>query len=219
MCRIPSDFVIPLDPRLSFIEAATIPANYGTTYRMLFTNCDMQPNDLVLVLGASGGVGTATVQVVKAYGGRVIACAGTDEKCAQPEGDRRRPHDQLQRPTIFRAKPGASAEEGGRHLRQFHRGRYLESVDPHAQGARQLLHLRGDGGLRRADRHPLHLAAGGEDLRVERLYQGGCDARHGRYGGRQDQDAARSHVPARPARGGRSRHGSTRLLRQDRYDP
>ncbi len=83
LCRMPHDFVIPLDPRLSFVEAATIPANYGTTYRMLFTNCDMQPNDLVLVLGASGGVGTATVQVVKAYGGRVIACAGSDEKCAR----------------------------------------------------------------------------------------------------------------------------------------
>jgi alcohol dehydrogenase len=82
-CRMPNQFVIPLDPRLSFVEAACIPANYGTTYRMLFTNGDMQSGDLVLVLGASGGVGTATVQVVKAYGGRIIACAGTDEKCAR----------------------------------------------------------------------------------------------------------------------------------------
>src|SRR5580693_6162845 len=82
-CRVPHAFVIPLDPRLSFIEGATIPANYGTTFRMLFTNGDMQPNDLVLVLGASGGVGTATVQVAKAHGGRVIACAGSDEKCAR----------------------------------------------------------------------------------------------------------------------------------------
>ena len=83
LCRMPQNFVIPLDPRLSFVEAATIPANYGTTYRMLFTNGDIQPGDLVLVLGASGGVGTAVVQVVKAYGGRVIACASTDEKCAK----------------------------------------------------------------------------------------------------------------------------------------
>jgi alcohol dehydrogenase len=82
-CRVPHEFVIPLDPRLSFVEAACIPANYGTAYRMLFTNGDMQPGDLVLVLGASGGVGTATVQIVKAHGGRVIACAGTDEKCAR----------------------------------------------------------------------------------------------------------------------------------------
>jgi alcohol dehydrogenase len=83
LCRMPHEFVIPLDPRLTFVEAATVPANYGTVYRMLFTNGDMRPNDLVLVLGASGGVGTATVQVVKAHGGRIIACAGSDEKCAR----------------------------------------------------------------------------------------------------------------------------------------
>ena len=81
LIRIPHDFVIPLDPRLSFEQAATIPANYGTTNRMLFTNGDIQKGDLVLVLGASGGVGTACVQVAKAHGCTVIACAGTDEKC------------------------------------------------------------------------------------------------------------------------------------------
>lgn len=81
LCRVPADFVLHLDPRLSFEQAAAIPANYGTTYRMLFTNGDLQPKDLVLVLGASGGVGTATVQVAKAHGCTVIACAGSDEKC------------------------------------------------------------------------------------------------------------------------------------------
>jgi alcohol dehydrogenase len=83
LCRVPQDFVIPLDRRLSFERAATIAANYGTTYRMLFTNGDMQKGDLVLILGASGGVGTACVQVAKAHGCKVIACAGTDEKCAR----------------------------------------------------------------------------------------------------------------------------------------
>lgn len=83
LCRVPQEYVIPLDPRLTFEQAATIPANYGTTYRMLFTNGDMQKGDLVLILGASGGVGTACVQVAKAHGCKVIACAGTDEKCAR----------------------------------------------------------------------------------------------------------------------------------------
>jgi alcohol dehydrogenase len=80
-CRVPQEFVIKLDPRLSFEQAAAIPANYGTTFRMLFTNGNIQKNDLILVLGASGGVGTATVQVAKMHGARVIACAGSDEKC------------------------------------------------------------------------------------------------------------------------------------------
>ncbi len=83
LCRVPQDFVIALDSRLSFEQAATIAANYGTTYRMLFTNGDIQVGDLVLILGASGGVGMACLQVAKAHGCRVIACAGTDEKCAR----------------------------------------------------------------------------------------------------------------------------------------
>jgi alcohol dehydrogenase len=79
--RVPNHYCIKLDPRLSYEQAAAIPANYGTTFRMLFTNADVQKNDLILVLGASGGVGTATVQVAKMHGARVIACAGSDEKC------------------------------------------------------------------------------------------------------------------------------------------
>ena len=81
LTRFPAEFVMPLDERLSFERAAAIPANYGTTNRMLFTNGDIQKGDLVLVLGASGGVGTASVSAAKAHGCTVIACAGTDEKC------------------------------------------------------------------------------------------------------------------------------------------
>jgi len=83
LVRVPQGFVIPLDPRVNYLQAACIPANYGTTYRMLVTNGDVQKNDLVLILGASGGVGTACVQVAKSLGAQVIACAGSDEKCEQ----------------------------------------------------------------------------------------------------------------------------------------
>lgn len=79
--RVPQNFAIKLDPRLAFEQAAAIPANYGATFRMLVTNGDIRKDDLILVLGASGGVGTATVQVAKMHGARVIACAGSDEKC------------------------------------------------------------------------------------------------------------------------------------------
>jgi len=68
LCRVPQEFVIALDPRLSFVEAAAIPANYGTVYRMLFTNGDMQPNDLVMIPGASRSLRTANVAVAKAPG-------------------------------------------------------------------------------------------------------------------------------------------------------
>jgi len=80
LCRVPEDYLIELDDRLSFIDGACIPVNFGTTYRMLFTNGDIQPDDLVLVLGASGGVGIACVQVARAHGCRVIAAASTNAK-------------------------------------------------------------------------------------------------------------------------------------------
>ena len=79
--RVPQEFAIKLDPRLSFERAAAIPANYGSTLRMLATIGDVRRGDLILVLGASGGVGTAAVQVARMLGARVIACAGSDEKC------------------------------------------------------------------------------------------------------------------------------------------
>jgi len=80
-CRVPQGHLIRLDERLSYVEGAAIPINFGTTNRMLFTNGELQGGELVLVLGASGGVGMATVQVCKAHGCTVIACAGSDEKC------------------------------------------------------------------------------------------------------------------------------------------
>ncbi|MGH7070051.1 MAG: zinc-binding dehydrogenase, partial [Acetobacteraceae bacterium] len=80
-CRVPSDYLIRLDARLAYTEAASVPVNYGTAHHMLLTNGGIREGELVLVLGASGGVGTATVQVAKARGCRVIACAGTAEKC------------------------------------------------------------------------------------------------------------------------------------------
>ncbi|WJR79146.1 zinc-binding dehydrogenase [Bradyrhizobium sp. NP1] len=83
LVRVQHQFVISLDRRLSFERAACVPANFGTANRMLHANGGLQKDDLLLVLGASGGVGTATVQLARAHGARVIACAGSDEKCAR----------------------------------------------------------------------------------------------------------------------------------------
>jgi alcohol dehydrogenase len=81
LVRVQHQFVIPLDPRLSFEQAACIPANFGTAIRMLHTNGAIEKGDMVMILGASGGVGTAAVQLAKAHGATVIACAGSEEKC------------------------------------------------------------------------------------------------------------------------------------------
>ncbi len=53
---------------------------YGTSYHALKQRADLQPGETLLVLGASGGVGLAAVEIGKAFGARVIAAASTDDK-------------------------------------------------------------------------------------------------------------------------------------------
>ena len=77
----PATHVIKLPDAVSFEEAACLPVAYGTARRMLFSRANVKPGDLVLVLGASGGVGNGAVQLANNHGAQVIACAGTTEKC------------------------------------------------------------------------------------------------------------------------------------------
>lgn len=73
--------LIRLPDAVSFEQAASLPVAYGTAHRMLITHRTVKPGDKVLILGASGGVGTASVILAKLLGAEVIACAGSDEKC------------------------------------------------------------------------------------------------------------------------------------------
>lgn len=75
-----ADYCIPLADAVSFEEAASLPVAYGTAHRMMVTRGEVSEDDLVLILGASGGVGTGCLQIAKAYGATVIACASSDEK-------------------------------------------------------------------------------------------------------------------------------------------
>lgn len=64
-------------------DAAALPCAYGTAYRMMFTRGGVGPDDKVLVLGASGGVGNAALLFAKHAGAHVVAAAGSAEKCAK----------------------------------------------------------------------------------------------------------------------------------------
>jgi alcohol dehydrogenase len=64
-------------------QAAALPLAYGTAYRMMMTQGRVAEGDKVLVLGASGGVGAACVQLAKMVGAEVIACASSDSKLAR----------------------------------------------------------------------------------------------------------------------------------------
>jgi alcohol dehydrogenase len=69
--------------RVTFAEAASLPVAYGTAHRMLVTHNTVKTGDTVIVLGASGGVGTGCVALCKLLGAYVIACASSDEKMAR----------------------------------------------------------------------------------------------------------------------------------------
>jgi NADPH2:quinone reductase len=72
--------VFPLPDSMSFEQGAALPMNYLTAQFALSTRGQLQRGETVLVHGAAGGVGTATIQVARGYGARVIAVVSTPEK-------------------------------------------------------------------------------------------------------------------------------------------
>ena len=72
--------VFSLPDELSFDEGAAIPLNYLTAHFALAERGGLREGETVLVHGAAGGVGTASIQVAKGYGARSIAVVSTEEK-------------------------------------------------------------------------------------------------------------------------------------------
>jgi NADPH:quinone reductase-like Zn-dependent oxidoreductase len=80
LCAVPTHHLVRLPAEVSFEDAACLPVAYGTAIRMMYTIGQIQPKDRILVLGASGGVGTAAVLLAKLAGAEVIACASSPAK-------------------------------------------------------------------------------------------------------------------------------------------
>ncbi len=75
------DNVFPLpDSALTFAQATALPMNYLTAQFALATRAGLREGETVLVHGAAGGVGTATLQVARGYGARTIAVVSTEAK-------------------------------------------------------------------------------------------------------------------------------------------
>ncbi len=72
--------VLPIPAEMDFTTAAAFSMTYGTSMHALKQRAKLQPGETLLVLGASGGVGLAAVEIGKAMGARVIAAASTNEK-------------------------------------------------------------------------------------------------------------------------------------------
>jgi NADPH:quinone reductase-like Zn-dependent oxidoreductase len=79
-CAVTAGQLIRMPVDVSFADAASLPVAYGTAHRMLVTHNTVKKGDKVLILGASGGVGTGCVMLAKQMGAEVIACAGSADK-------------------------------------------------------------------------------------------------------------------------------------------
>ncbi|OGA18295.1 MAG: zinc-binding dehydrogenase [Betaproteobacteria bacterium RIFCSPLOWO2_02_FULL_63_19] len=79
-CLVAADQLLRMPPEVRFEDASALPVAYGTAHRMLITHRTIEAGKRVLILGASGGVGTGCVILAKMLGAEVIACASSDEK-------------------------------------------------------------------------------------------------------------------------------------------
>ena len=79
-CLVAADQLSAMPAEVSFEEAAALPVAYGTAHRMLITHDTVKRGDRVLILGASGGVGTGCIILAKHLGATVIACTSSAEK-------------------------------------------------------------------------------------------------------------------------------------------
>jgi alcohol dehydrogenase len=79
-CAVPDQNLVKLPADVSYDAAACLPVAYGTALRMMYTIGEVKKGDKVLILGASGGVGTCCVQLAKLVGAEVVACASNASK-------------------------------------------------------------------------------------------------------------------------------------------
>lgn len=81
--KAPITHILPIPPKVSFVEAAATTLSAPTAWHMLVDKAKLKPGETVLVLSAGSGVGSAAVQIARLLGARVIATVGTDDKVNQ----------------------------------------------------------------------------------------------------------------------------------------
>lgn len=78
--KVPARNLIPVSERYSWEEWAGAPLVFLTAWHMLVTRAQIQKGETVLIHAAGSGVGSAGIQLAKAFGARVITTVGSDEK-------------------------------------------------------------------------------------------------------------------------------------------
>jgi NADPH:quinone reductase len=81
-CVAPVGQCLPVPKGLSDIEAASLPETFFTVWSNVFDRGRLQAGETFMVQGGTSGIGVTAIQMAKALGAKVIATAGSDEKCA-----------------------------------------------------------------------------------------------------------------------------------------
>jgi NADPH2:quinone reductase len=80
-CLAHEGHCLAVPPGLNLVEAAAIPETFFTVWHNIFERGRLKAGETLLVHGGSSGIGTAAIQLAKAFGARVITTAGSAEKC------------------------------------------------------------------------------------------------------------------------------------------
>jgi NADPH2:quinone reductase len=76
---------LPVPAGLTAVEAAAIPETYFTVWTNVFSRGALKAGETLLLHGGASGIGTTAIALAKAFGARVVATAGSDEKAARCE--------------------------------------------------------------------------------------------------------------------------------------
>ena len=80
-CTVHESHALPAPKGLSMVEAAALPETFFTVWVNAFEMAGLKAGEWLLVHGGSSGIGTTAIMLAKAFGAKIIATAGSDEKC------------------------------------------------------------------------------------------------------------------------------------------
>jgi NADPH2:quinone reductase len=81
-CVAPIAQCLPVPQGLTDVQAASLPETFFTVWSNLMDRGQLKAGESVLIQGGTSGIGVTAIQIAKAFGARVFATAGSDEKCA-----------------------------------------------------------------------------------------------------------------------------------------
>jgi len=78
---VPASQCLPLPGNLDLLSAAALPEALFTVWHNVFQRCQLRSGETFLIHGGTSGIGTLAIQMAKAFGAKVYATAGSDDKC------------------------------------------------------------------------------------------------------------------------------------------